>query len=455
MTNMFSNIKVSDEDIKRCLTAEKKVNSEIIKALKADNFTEDNVFSILKRKVGLYTEHKKEIAFLKKEGNWCFVYGDSVLKASSPTIKSADEIFALLLEAIDEKMLLSRTEIKSLNLDDSFIEKYVSDAKIKRLKVSQGYDNAYLEVQCLSLDLRMKLYGYFNSVGSTENDQLFLERNVNSLVKSYTSELLLAVIQALLTENYLINDEERKIYEMAKKAAELSKKESFDNFKEKLEWDQATAIEKPGGQYFQVLYGSVHRFICLMCEQNENFRKKYMEGDKNITNCVKQLEKELQEGKVKALSDLEVYKKALLYFIPEAVVTATIQVDFPGNKEDISLSAEQGCSELPKSVEIFTRETFDGENNNTKDEKDNSEGEATSPIKEKAKISSGGIILNLSDFYNQKLSSNVVENKIRFEEEVINTSDDEDIGEGTQEHTVEREDVKETEKAQISLFDLM
>lgn len=81
------------------------------------------------------------------------------------------------------------------------------------------------------------------------------------------------------------------------------------------------------GKYETEVKNAVLRTICKFCEQNAEFKQAIEQSDKSFADCLKATVKDAG----KSLEDLDVYKRAVVFYFPGADIKCTMTLDLGDN----------------------------------------------------------------------------------------------------------------------------
>lgn len=110
----------------------------------------------------------------------------------------------------------------------------------------------------------------------------------------------------------------------------------FNQVKDKL--NKETSESKLGGAA-NVVLEPVKKALLEFCKQEKEFAQAILENDKKITDCCT----EITKGVGKAVSDLEIYKRAVQFYFPGADIEFQMKIDLcasvkSSSKNDIKIS---------------------------------------------------------------------------------------------------------------------
>lgn len=78
------------------------------------------------------------------------------------------------------------------------------------------------------------------------------------------------------------------------------------------------------GRYETGVKDAVLRTLCKFCEQNAEFKQAIEQSNKSFTDCLKATVKGVAGS---SLEDLEVYKRAVAFYFPNADIKCTMTLD--------------------------------------------------------------------------------------------------------------------------------
>ena len=112
----------------------------------------------------------------------------------------------------------------------------------------------------------------------------------------------------------------------------------FHNVKEKLEKEMPSKV--PGNNSPEVLIATeVKNALVTFCEQENKLAEAIIKSTKSFKDCLKSI---VSDTKAKQyISDIEAYRRAVLFYLPEAEIECKMTVRAKNSTEDLfSLSLE-------------------------------------------------------------------------------------------------------------------
>ena len=106
-----------------------------------------------------------------------------------------------------------------------------------------------------------------------------------------------------------------------------------DIAKEKIKKERT---EIKGDRYAQAVAPFVADTLTVFFEENEEFAEVVANSEKTLSECCT----EITKGAGQYLSDLEVYKRAVKFYLPDADLQCEMKVVLPGKDKKFSLSLE-------------------------------------------------------------------------------------------------------------------
>ena len=94
--------------------------------------------------------------------------------------------------------------------------------------------------------------------------------------------------------------------------------------------------EVKGGKHAEVVAPFVADTLLVFVNENEDFAAAVAESDKTLSECCN----EITKGAGQCLSDMEVYKRAVKFYLPEADLRCEMHVELPNAGKTFNLSLE-------------------------------------------------------------------------------------------------------------------
>lgn len=152
-----------------------------------------------------------------------------------------------------------------------------------------------------------------------EPDNIIMQELVKSVMERLEESRNLVLNQSSNAQNFFGSNLSAKMEAEERIAKDLPLIKSNNN-----------SISRFTFHYFKELFKPVKKLILTLCE-NESFAKKYLDDKKSLIECVLLISEELGKQETRGLSDLEIYKKAISYFVPGGEIKAEISVELEDN----------------------------------------------------------------------------------------------------------------------------
>lgn len=359
--NLLTYATVFPKDILETLRANKNRCIEILEKYESGKLSKDSLSIYPESNV--YKIGKQNLSVIRTPEHWKYVYDEGVFYNENPTIIETESILESIKTLIMETNWLSQADLdedKHKKILES-LKTGLSEKPINRVKEGYGTDMYTLWILKKSKKERMSMYNYLLSEGDKSSDvdalrKIFFMSSSHSTLKinkhTVNVEMLMQVLYELFLNDKLLTDDEKLEYNSCIELKKIVNQTDFQSYEEKLQWEEANLLcSNKNDNVIVAMFGSIKKFISLLCGQNDNLAHFYVQSKKTIVEATEQLIKKVNDELIPSMSDIEVYKEILVYLIPDAKITATIDVEF--KLDDIETVSTTMDAKHPDLKKIF------------------------------------------------------------------------------------------------------
>ena len=87
-------------------------------------------------------------------------------------------------------------------------------------------------------------------------------------------------------------------------------------------------IKYVGNKYIEAVKNETFEMLCDLCNQSETFEKVIAESNKTLNQCFEEITKNIGS----TISDIELYRRAVQFYCPDANVYFDMRIEMPNEK---------------------------------------------------------------------------------------------------------------------------
>ncbi len=91
--------------------------------------------------------------------------------------------------------------------------------------------------------------------------------------------------------------------------------------------DELQKVDKVN-KYIAAVKDETFEMLCDLCNQSEAFEKVIAESNKSLNDCLLEITKNID----KSISDIELYRRAVQFYCPDANVYFDMRIEMPNEK---------------------------------------------------------------------------------------------------------------------------
>lgn len=92
-------------------------------------------------------------------------------------------------------------------------------------------------------------------------------------------------------------------------------------------------VKYVGNKYINAVKDEIFEMLCDLCNKSEAFEKVIVESDKTLNECLE----EITKGLGQSISDIELYRRAVQFYCPDADIHFDMRIEMPNEKASPSI----------------------------------------------------------------------------------------------------------------------